>query len=272
MNLEKLSIGQMAGLNNISEQTLRLYDRMNLLSPSGVNPENGYRYYSIAQSSRLDMIKYYQNLGFSLKDIQDRLLDADSSKLRELLSVRLDELSEEINRLTECQETVRHSLNSLFYYNSLPGMHMCFCEHLPRRYIVTYDAKENLYEHDYNQYEYNMRRFRSYLNESGVTTPIFANTGTIIRRANLSQTRLSSTEFYMITNKPTSEYIPEGTYLSLCCSDFNKEPVYADRLLHEVSNAGMKIAGDYYCEVLSESSDYNPSGEKLHYKIMVQIA
>lgn len=272
MNLEKLSIGQMARLNGISEQTLRLYDKLNLLSPSGVNPENGYRYYSIAQSSRLDLIKYYQNLGFSLKDIHDRILDADSAKLSRILNGRLDELSDEISSLKECQETIRHSLNSLFYYNSLPGMSMCFCEHLSRRYIVTYDAKENLYEYDYNQYEYNMRRFRNYLNQSGLSTPIFANTGTIIRRANLSQTRLTSTEFYMIVNHPTSEYIPDGTYLSLCCNDFDKEPVYADRLLHEVSDAGMKIAGDYYCEVLSESSDYNNSGQNLHYKIMVQIA
>ena len=76
----------------------------------------------------------------------------------------------------------------------------------------------------------------------------------------------------MIVNHPASEFIPEGTYLSLCCNDFDKEPVYADRLLREVSDAGMKIAGDYYCEVLSESSDYNNSGQNLHYKIMVQIA
>ena len=39
MDLQHLSIGQMAKLNHISEQTLRLYDKMNLLKPISVNQE-----------------------------------------------------------------------------------------------------------------------------------------------------------------------------------------------------------------------------------------
>ena len=33
MDLEKLTIGQMAELNHVSEQTLRLYDREGLMKP-----------------------------------------------------------------------------------------------------------------------------------------------------------------------------------------------------------------------------------------------
>ena len=33
MELQQLSIGQMAKLNHVSEQTLRLYDKMDLLKP-----------------------------------------------------------------------------------------------------------------------------------------------------------------------------------------------------------------------------------------------
>ena len=44
-----LSIGQMARINHISIQTLRLYDKMGLLKPVAVDAGSGYRYYSILQ-------------------------------------------------------------------------------------------------------------------------------------------------------------------------------------------------------------------------------
>ena len=49
--MEGLTIGQMTKLNNITEQTLRLYDKIGLLKPHIINKENGYRYYSIKQSA-----------------------------------------------------------------------------------------------------------------------------------------------------------------------------------------------------------------------------
>lgn len=61
-----LSIGRMAAINHITIPTLRLYDQMGLLSPRYTDPETGYRYYDIRQTSRLDMIAYMKELGMSL--------------------------------------------------------------------------------------------------------------------------------------------------------------------------------------------------------------
>ncbi len=47
MKNNRLSIGQMAKLNHTTLATLRLYDRMGLLSPAYVNPETGYRFYDV---------------------------------------------------------------------------------------------------------------------------------------------------------------------------------------------------------------------------------
>ena len=41
------SIGKIAALNRISISTLRLYDENGLLKPCYIDPETGYRYYSI---------------------------------------------------------------------------------------------------------------------------------------------------------------------------------------------------------------------------------
>ena len=53
-----LSIGKMAEANRVSIATLRLYDNMGLLKPVYTDPDSGYRYYDIRQTSRLDIIRY----------------------------------------------------------------------------------------------------------------------------------------------------------------------------------------------------------------------
>ncbi|MBS5523070.1 MAG: MerR family transcriptional regulator [Clostridiales bacterium] len=70
--MKLLTIGQMALLNHVSEQTLRLYDRLGLLAPAS-RGENGYRYYDIKQSAVLEIIQYMKSLGFSLKEIRTQL-------------------------------------------------------------------------------------------------------------------------------------------------------------------------------------------------------
>ena len=39
-----LSIGELAGICNITPKTLRHYDKLGLLKPAKINPQNGYRF------------------------------------------------------------------------------------------------------------------------------------------------------------------------------------------------------------------------------------
>lgn len=68
MNMTLLSIGKMASLNRLSVSTLRLYDEKGLLKPKYIDPKTGYRYYSIDQNARLDVIIYMKELGMSLDE------------------------------------------------------------------------------------------------------------------------------------------------------------------------------------------------------------
>lgn len=72
------SIGEIAKLFNISTQTLRLYDRIDLLKPSYINEMTGYRYYSINQFISLECILRCKTIGFSLDEIK-KLIGNDSS-------------------------------------------------------------------------------------------------------------------------------------------------------------------------------------------------
>ena len=49
-------IGEFSTIARVSSVLLRHYDEMDLFKPSYVNPQNGYRYYSIEQLPRLNRI------------------------------------------------------------------------------------------------------------------------------------------------------------------------------------------------------------------------
>lgn len=76
-----LSIGELANACKVSHKTLRYYDDIGILKPSKVNQENGYRYYSKWQISRIMMIKELQSLGISLIEIKRCLEKQDNDSL-----------------------------------------------------------------------------------------------------------------------------------------------------------------------------------------------
>ena len=73
-----LKIGEFARVNQVSIATLRHYDQCGLLKPVALDPDTGYRYYSLDQLPRLNRILALKELGFSLEQIA-RLLEGDLS-------------------------------------------------------------------------------------------------------------------------------------------------------------------------------------------------
>jgi len=70
----------------VSIRTLRYYDKVSLLSPSGYT-EVGYRLYTDADFLRLQQILALKILGFSLKEIQ-QCLQAGPRRLKEVLALQ----------------------------------------------------------------------------------------------------------------------------------------------------------------------------------------
>ncbi|QSF47358.1 MerR family transcriptional regulator [Paenibacillus tianjinensis] len=68
------TIGQFAGLHQVSKKQLRYYKEIGLLEPAGVDPANGYTCYEDEQSKRLERIQYLRRLRFSLEEIRALLL------------------------------------------------------------------------------------------------------------------------------------------------------------------------------------------------------
>lgn len=65
-----LSIGEMAKLNNVTIQTLRYYDKLDIFKPEYVNKDNNYRYYTVRQIFYLDIIKYLKFIDMPLEKVK----------------------------------------------------------------------------------------------------------------------------------------------------------------------------------------------------------
>ncbi len=73
-----LKIGEFARVAQLSLATLRHYEKSGLLKPMVLDPDTGYRYYSLDQLPRLHRILALKDLGFSLEQIV-RMLEEDLS-------------------------------------------------------------------------------------------------------------------------------------------------------------------------------------------------
>jgi DNA-binding transcriptional MerR regulator len=90
-------VGRVAELAGVTVRTLHHYDEIGLLSPSNRSAA-GYRRYDDADLERLQQIRYYRELGFSLEEIATILDDPQSDaaahlrRQHELLTARIKRL------------------------------------------------------------------------------------------------------------------------------------------------------------------------------------
>src|SRR5258708_2590254 len=67
------TIGKLAALTSVSNDTLRYYEAEGLFQPAGKSPA-GYRLYDKDSARRIHFIKHAQNSGFTLAEIRDLLV------------------------------------------------------------------------------------------------------------------------------------------------------------------------------------------------------
>ncbi|RYL92488.1 MerR family transcriptional regulator [Sporolactobacillus sp. THM7-4] len=130
------SIGETAKLMGISVQTLRYYSKIRLLQPRHVNPETGYRYYSVDQFHYIDRIKYLQNFGLSLAEIDTILTDGSIDILLPFLEKQKHEYIQKLKRDQETLDDIQWYIDYFKYigHDSFPDVpYKLFLE---KRYMV----------------------------------------------------------------------------------------------------------------------------------------
>ena len=82
---ELLSIGEMAKLTGTGIQALRYYERKNILKPAYVDPDSGYRYYSLDQVYYVLFIVNCVELDIPLKELIDVFHADDMTRMKNFL-------------------------------------------------------------------------------------------------------------------------------------------------------------------------------------------
>ena len=275
MDLQKLSIGQMAELNHVSEQTLRLYDKEGLLVPRCVDPVTGYRYYHIIQSAKLDLIQNMKVYGMTLRQIRSFLDSNDPAALRALLTEQADSIGERIRQLRRSQSAITRTLDNYRRYEAMPRNGEIFLEYIPERRIFRYNCDVNYFDQDESGYEYMLRQMKTNLVANNMPLSYFTNIGTIIRREHLVPDALFSNEVFLFVDEDDSsqamETLPAASYLCLCSDEFSMEAANVRRLLDYVQTRGCEIAGDYICEVVVDFPMLDFDRRRMFYKAQIPV-
>lgn len=143
-------IGKVAKITGVSVQTLRYYSNIGLVSPSYVNPNTGYRYYSVDQLHFIDRIKYLQKFGLNLEEIQTILCQNDISFLIEKLDERKQYFQAELNKIRDIIDSIDWYKNYFSYVNPEKLDSNCYTRHIEKRYILVAKCFENEPSHAYH--------------------------------------------------------------------------------------------------------------------------
>lgn len=101
--------GQFARLANVSERTIRYYDKIGLLKPSFVM-KNGYRQYSDLDLLKLQKILSLKHLGFSIEEIFPMVMD--NTNLKESFELQIDLIEDKIRHLQSLKDALKRASNS----------------------------------------------------------------------------------------------------------------------------------------------------------------
>lgn len=112
MSSSVLRIGEVARRAGVSIDTVRYYERLQLL-PLAPRAAGGFRLFTPETVARVQFIKQAQELGFSLQEIGALLTSGGADecrRVRDHLKVKLTEVDERIRLMQEFRQTLAHHL------------------------------------------------------------------------------------------------------------------------------------------------------------------
>lgn len=144
--MKKYKTGEFAKLANVTERTLRYYDKIGLLKPSTIL-SNGYRQYTDSDLLKLQKILSLKHLGFSIEEIFPIVLE--DQNLKESLKMQIDLIDSRIKHMT----TIKDSMKSIM--STIDDKNIDWDRIISLIKMSTYDS--NIIEHYKNAKNLNVR-------------------------------------------------------------------------------------------------------------------
>ncbi len=279
----KLSIGEMAKLRGVTVDTLRHYDKIGLLKPFHIDPETGYRYYSISQYEVLGTIKELRSIGFSLEEIKQFLTDRNVKKSVQSLQKSMANIQEEIKKLQGIHNILMTRLYNIEHFtNSYRNSDIVIKQFEEREYIqlarsVSWTDTENLY-FGYLELE----------NKIGGLIPALASNkfGDFIKKEYFDEIRQSSdfsanlsdyqSQLFILVQGEESEQptkkIEKGLFLCSYYGGLTREKMLTQlkKLLHHCDTHDYIITGDAF-RIMQVDVSLTDQYDEAYYEIQIPI-
>ncbi len=107
-----MTIKEFAQLCSCNTQTLRYYDKIDLLKPAKVDPWSGYRYYDSQQAIDFVKIKNLQTADFSIEQIK-KLLTLSDQQVYEAFDAKIAEQAQKLEQIRQIQKTYLAEKNTM---------------------------------------------------------------------------------------------------------------------------------------------------------------
>ena len=275
--MEKLiKIGEFSKLNHVSIPTLRLYDELGILKPMYVDKESNYRYYSINQNARLDMIQYMRELNMNLSEIKNLLNSNDLALIESTLIKKKKQVKEQINELNLSLTAISRTIDSIERFRKSPKKGMITIEYIPHRKIYAIDTNTNFYEHDISVYETILSDLKNDMLKNNLPQVYYYNAGSSIKKEDFVNNKYVSDKVFVFVDNdfPYSENIKtieSGMYACIYLDDFDDEIEYGKKLLDYCNSNGYIISGDYICEVITEFNVFSEKKRSMYLRLQVLL-
>lgn len=242
------SIGEISKMFNISTQTLRLYDKLDLLKPAYINSESGYRYYSVDQFIKLDSIKMCKTMGLSLEEIK-KLINRDNS-----IESMLDII---IKQKEVIGEKIRILENMKLHLSNFEGRIKEFVNAEIDNIVLVYNKERYYIKYDYvseTQEELEMNLRKVILDAEKKFGGILSNDigfrisyDDFVKHDKVVVKEQSIHLFNNIKYKDENMMImPEGTYLTMYITNNSFDNrTYYNKMIKFAKDNNIQVAGDF---------------------------
>lgn len=146
----KMHIKEFAKLTGVSVRTLHYYDEINLLKPSFVDEQNGYRCYDEKSLMRMQEILFYRELDFPLKSIINILHSPNYdrrqalARQKELLMIKRKRLDRLISVIDDSMKGVNTMNTDVFDNTEFESARKAYMQEAQKRWGNTEAYKESV--------------------------------------------------------------------------------------------------------------------------------
>ena len=213
MEEKKYLVGEVSKITGISKDTLRFYDKIDLIKPKYTDPKNNYRYYTYDQFWSLDIITCCRSLNIPIEKIRTILGSNSNEKVLALLLEQYKEakrLRDYYQKITEDIEWYSRQTANL---ENLQFPSQVTVKHLPRRAVLYGRNQEDTHAYHLklqelcgkalNHHNSIRRNYGFILDASKMSQNLFLKKGEYIK--------FDEKEFQDVDEKYLT-YLPEGDY------------------------------------------------------------